>query len=259
MQKSLFVFFIDMRQESLNNSWILKYKNSSKLFYRLTKRTPKSVRFWHWQSIQIKNSTKKKSFIDQNAFEMCFQPKCSFPFLKSTNCSLFSIAARTFGHHLFKRLSFAIIPTAFVVGVIITLLAALTIVSIKGLGVGVRKLSVILKVETTRTNEYSERFSVLSIVNCSLVEAHWLSLLKKSSFSIIFCTLNRLYFWLLQSVKYWRVHFKQHHCRFHNIIHQFQLYISDQPNQFGLKRNGKIYFSKKKVDGAYSLTQNVVN
>ncbi|XP_031620844.1 protein apnoia isoform X2 [Contarinia nasturtii] len=45
--------------------------------------------------------------------------------------------ARTFGHHLLKRLTFAIIPTAFVVGVIITLLAALTIVSIKGLGVGV--------------------------------------------------------------------------------------------------------------------------
>ncbi|XP_031620843.1 protein apnoia isoform X1 [Contarinia nasturtii] len=48
-----------------------------------------------------------------------------------------SEAARTFGHHLLKRLTFAIIPTAFVVGVIITLLAALTIVSIKGLGVGV--------------------------------------------------------------------------------------------------------------------------
>lgn len=47
--------------------------------------------------------------------------------------------ARTFGHHLFKRLSFAIIPTAFVVGVIVTLLAALTVVSIKGLGVGVIK------------------------------------------------------------------------------------------------------------------------
>lgn len=44
---------------------------------------------------------------------------------------------RTFGHHFLKRLSFAIIPTAFVVGVIMTLLAALTVVSIKGLGVGV--------------------------------------------------------------------------------------------------------------------------
>lgn len=44
---------------------------------------------------------------------------------------------RTFGHHLFKRLSFAIIPAAFVIGVIMTLLAALTVVSIKGLGVGV--------------------------------------------------------------------------------------------------------------------------
>lgn len=44
---------------------------------------------------------------------------------------------RTFGHHFLKRISFAIIPAAFVVGVITTLLAALTVVSIKGLGVGV--------------------------------------------------------------------------------------------------------------------------
>lgn len=47
------------------------------------------------------------------------------------------VEGRTFGHHFLKRLSFAIIPTAFVVGVIMTLLAALTVVSIKGLGVGV--------------------------------------------------------------------------------------------------------------------------
>lgn len=38
---------------------------------------------------------------------------------------------------MLKRLSFAIIPAAFVIGVITTLLAALTVVSIKGLGVGV--------------------------------------------------------------------------------------------------------------------------
>lgn len=50
---------------------------------------------------------------------------------------LFPQAARTFGHHLLKRLTFAIIPTAFVVGIIITLLAALTVVSVKSLGVGV--------------------------------------------------------------------------------------------------------------------------
>ncbi|XP_055907177.1 protein apnoia [Eupeodes corollae] len=43
---------------------------------------------------------------------------------------------RTFGHHFLKRISFAIIPGAFVVGVITTLLAALTVVSMKGLGVG---------------------------------------------------------------------------------------------------------------------------
>lgn len=45
--------------------------------------------------------------------------------------------ARTFGHHFMKRMSFAVIPGAFVVGVITTLLGALTIVSLKGLGVGI--------------------------------------------------------------------------------------------------------------------------
>ncbi|XP_054738241.1 protein apnoia [Anastrepha obliqua] len=44
---------------------------------------------------------------------------------------------RTFSHHFLKRLSFAVIPGAFVIGVITTLLAALTVVSMKGLGVGV--------------------------------------------------------------------------------------------------------------------------
>ncbi|EDS35639.1 conserved hypothetical protein [Culex quinquefasciatus] len=43
---------------------------------------------------------------------------------------------RTFGHHFLKRLSFATVPAAFVIGVITTLLSALTIVSMKGLGVG---------------------------------------------------------------------------------------------------------------------------
>ncbi|XP_058811361.1 protein apnoia isoform X2 [Topomyia yanbarensis] len=47
------------------------------------------------------------------------------------------VAGRTFGHHFLKRISFAIIPTAFVVGVITTLLSALTVVSMKGLGVGI--------------------------------------------------------------------------------------------------------------------------
>ncbi|XP_055587724.1 protein apnoia [Uranotaenia lowii] len=45
--------------------------------------------------------------------------------------------SRTFGHHFLKRVSFAMIPAAFVVGVITTLLSALTVVSMKGLGVGV--------------------------------------------------------------------------------------------------------------------------
>lgn len=36
-----------------------------------------------------------------------------------------------------KRISFAIIPGAFVIGAVTTLLAALTVVSMKGLGVGV--------------------------------------------------------------------------------------------------------------------------
>uniref|UniRef100_A0A182K1K6 Protein osiris 22 n=1 Tax=Anopheles christyi TaxID=43041 RepID=A0A182K1K6_9DIPT len=44
---------------------------------------------------------------------------------------------RTFGHHFLKRISFAMIPAAFIVGVITTLLSALTVVSMKGLGVGV--------------------------------------------------------------------------------------------------------------------------
>ncbi|XP_067626728.1 protein apnoia [Eurosta solidaginis] len=44
---------------------------------------------------------------------------------------------RTFSHHFLKRMSFAVVPGAFVIGVITTLLAALTVVSIKGLGVGV--------------------------------------------------------------------------------------------------------------------------
>ncbi|KAH8358640.1 hypothetical protein KR093_001492 [Drosophila rubida] len=45
--------------------------------------------------------------------------------------------SRTFGHHFMRRISFALVPGAFVVGVITTLLAALTVVSMKGLGVGV--------------------------------------------------------------------------------------------------------------------------
>ncbi|BFF90739.1 protein apnoia [Drosophila madeirensis] len=45
--------------------------------------------------------------------------------------------SRTFGHHFLRRISFALVPGAFVVGVITTLLAALTVVSMKGLGVGV--------------------------------------------------------------------------------------------------------------------------
>ncbi|KAG5671190.1 hypothetical protein PVAND_001401 [Polypedilum vanderplanki] len=45
--------------------------------------------------------------------------------------------SRTFGHHFLKRISFAIIPAAFVVGMITTLLGALTVVSMKGLGVGI--------------------------------------------------------------------------------------------------------------------------
>lgn len=45
--------------------------------------------------------------------------------------------SRTFGHHFLRRISFALVPGAFVVGVITTLLAALTVVSIKGLGVGI--------------------------------------------------------------------------------------------------------------------------
>lgn len=49
---------------------------------------------------------------------------------------LFVAEGRTFGHHFLKRISFAIIPAAFVVGVITTLLAALTVVSLKSVGIG---------------------------------------------------------------------------------------------------------------------------
>ncbi|GAB0087432.1 uncharacterized protein DMENIID0001_017330 [Sergentomyia squamirostris] len=45
--------------------------------------------------------------------------------------------SRTFGRHLMRRINFVLIPTAFVVGVIATLLATLTVISLKGLGVGV--------------------------------------------------------------------------------------------------------------------------
>lgn len=65
--------------------------------------------------------------------------KIVLAFLISYNHRNFCFSeARTFGHHFLKRISFAIIPAAFVIGVITTLLAALTVVSIKGLGVGVR-------------------------------------------------------------------------------------------------------------------------
>jgi hypothetical protein len=58
---------------------------------------------------------------------------------------IFISESRTFGHHFLKRISFAIIPAAFVVGMIFTLLAALTVVSIKGLGVGVSVCLILFK------------------------------------------------------------------------------------------------------------------
>lgn len=67
--------------------------------------------------------------------------------------------ARTFGHHLFKRLSFAIIPTAFVVGIIITLLAALTVVSVKSLGVGVSNAKLICYWTLLKYFQGIERFN----------------------------------------------------------------------------------------------------
>lgn len=70
-------------------------------------------------------------------------------------CEHFSFfpKARTFGHHLLKRLTFAIIPTAFIIGVIMTLLAALTVVSIKGLGVGVNILISIQRLKSCEIHE----------------------------------------------------------------------------------------------------------
>lgn len=43
---------------------------------------------------------------------------------------------RSWGHHFLKRVGVLLIPAAFVIGAVTTLLAALTIVSVKGLGVG---------------------------------------------------------------------------------------------------------------------------
>ncbi|KAL5283442.1 hypothetical protein ACFFRR_005991 [Megaselia abdita] len=60
---------------------------------------------------------------------------CNFVVCQEENSSVSE--ARTFGHHFLKRISFAIIPGAFVIGAVTTLLAALTVVSMKGLGVGV--------------------------------------------------------------------------------------------------------------------------
>lgn len=51
----------------------------------------------------------------------------------------YTSSLRSFRHHFLKRAGFALIPAAFVVGMITTLLSALTVVSIKSLGVGVSK------------------------------------------------------------------------------------------------------------------------
>lgn len=44
---------------------------------------------------------------------------------------------RTFGHHFLKRMSFAMIPMMYKLGMMTTLLITLTIMSTKGLAVGV--------------------------------------------------------------------------------------------------------------------------
>lgn len=86
-------------------------------------------------------------FCPNNGYDKCKQSRgfqCYWLAIKICRfvcCGLMSnisYIARTFGHHFLKRISFAMLPAAFVVGVITTLLAALTIVSMKGLGVGVR-------------------------------------------------------------------------------------------------------------------------
>ena len=46
------------------------------------------------------------------------------------------VEGRSWGHHFMKRVGVILIPAAFVVGAVTTLLAALTMVSVKGLGVG---------------------------------------------------------------------------------------------------------------------------
>ncbi|EDV93152.1 protein apnoia [Drosophila grimshawi] len=71
---------------------------------------------------------------------LCLCLLCDFAWcqqLANNNSDADVTESRTFGHHMLRRISFALVPVAFVVGVITTLLAALTVVSIKGLGVGV--------------------------------------------------------------------------------------------------------------------------
>lgn len=118
------------------------------------------------------------------------------------------LEGRTFGHHLLKRLSFAIIPAAFVIGVITTLLAALTIVSIKGLGVGV------------------------SIYSGKLSNAYRVTKIK---LLISF----RSFFWSLLLVKLLPVPLRQPRStltlrQFHSCIHA----AMSKQHQFGSKRNG---------------------
>ncbi|KAL5277826.1 hypothetical protein ACFFRR_002823 [Megaselia abdita] len=56
---------------------------------------------------------------------------------QSSNSSSLSQTARSIGSELLKRIGPAIIPGAFIIGAVTTLLAALTVVSMNGLGVGV--------------------------------------------------------------------------------------------------------------------------
>lgn len=65
---------------------------------------------------------------------MTFFLKCII--FQSINFFIKFTEGRTFAHHFLRRMSFAIVPAAFVVGVITTLLAALTIVSMKSVGIG---------------------------------------------------------------------------------------------------------------------------
>lgn len=76
-------------------------------------------------------------FVVAAIFVICVLNSATAQQQNTPNESSIVESARTFGRHFLKRISFAIIPAAFVIGAVTTLLAAITVTSMNGLGVGV--------------------------------------------------------------------------------------------------------------------------